>query len=106
MNIFNKHAISVFFVFGVSIVAAQAGPGAGGGQGRGPRWNSDNTPGWSLMTPEEREAHQQRMSNLKNRDECQAYMAEHHEQMTARAKEQGRKALAKPRRDPCARVNP
>jgi hypothetical protein len=106
MHVFNKVAISAFCVLGMSIAAAQAGPGAGGGQGKGPHWNSDNTPGWSLMTAEEREAHQQRMADMKNREECQAYMAEHHDQMTARAKEQGRKALAKPRRDPCARINP
>ncbi len=106
MHIFKKFAISAFCVLGMSIAAAQAGPGAGSGQGKGPRWNSDNTPGWSLMTPEERQAHQQRMSSLKNREECQAYMAEHHEQMAARAQAQGRQALAKPRRDPCARINP
>lgn len=106
MHIFKKVAISAFCVLGMSIAAAQGGPGAGGRQGKGSHWNSDNTPGWSLMTPEEREAHQQRMSSLKNREECQAYIAKHHEQMTARAKEQGRKALDQPRRDPCARINP
>ena len=56
------------------------------------------------MTPEEREAHRQRMAAMKNREECQAYIAKHHEQMAARAKEQGRKALAKSRRDPCAGI--
>ena len=106
MHIFKKTAITAIFVLGASMAVAQPGPGAGGGPGKGPHWNSDNTPGWSLMTPEEREAHRQRMSSMKNRDECQAYMAEHHEQMAGRAKERGRKALAKPRHDPCARISP
>ena len=106
MPIFKKMLISACCVLGASIAAAQAGPGAGGGQGKGPHWNSDNTPGWSLMTPEEREAHQQHMAGLKNREECQAYIAEHHDRMMERAKEQGRKGLSKPRRDPCARIKP
>ncbi len=105
MRLVKSIAWSAFFILGSSIAAAQPGPG-GGGQGKGPHWNSDNTPGWSLMTPEEREAHQQRMASMKNREECQAYMAQHHDQMTARAKDQGRQALAKPRRDPCVRINP
>lgn len=60
MYFFKKTAITAYFVLGASMAVAQSGPGAGGGLGKGPHWNSDNTPGWSLMTPEEREAHQQR----------------------------------------------
>ncbi len=106
MHFFKKTAITACFVLGASMAVAQPGPGAGGVPGKGPHWNSDNTPGWSLMTPEEREAHQQRMAAVKNREECHAYIAGHHEQMAARAKEQGRKTLAKPRRDPCADIQP
>ena len=106
MRVVTKIAISSLFALSVSLVAAQAGPGPGAGQGKGPRWNSDNTPGWSLMTPEERQSHQQRMASMKTRDECRAYIAEHHKLMTARAEERGRKAVAQPRRDPCAGVNP
>lgn len=106
MRICKKIVISAFLALGVSVAVAQTGSGAGGGPGKGPNWNSDNTPGWSLMTPEEREAHRQRMAAMKNREECQAYIAKHHEQMAARAKEQGRKALVKSRRDPCAGIQP
>ena len=106
MHIFKKTAISAFFVLVASIAVAQPGPGASSGPGKGPHWNSDNTPGWSLMTPEEREAHQQRMTGMKHREECQAYITEHHDRMMERAKAQGRKGLAKPRHDPCARVKP
>jgi len=79
-------------------------PGMGMGGGRGPmgRWGSDNTPGWSMMTPQERTEHQTRMRSMTSRVECQAYQAQHHEQMAARAKERGAKPLAAPRRDPCA----
>lgn len=104
MDLFRNIVMSGFCILGASIAAAQPGPGAG--QGKGPHWNSDNTPGWSLMTPEERDAHHQRMAGMKNREECRAYMAQHHEQMTARAKEQGRKGLEKPRHDPCASLKP
>lgn len=88
------------------VVCAQPGPGGGMGPGHGPRWNSDNTPGWSLMTPQEREEHQKRMSEMKSREECQAYVAKQHEQMMERAKEKGRKVPAKPRHDPCANLKP
>jgi len=80
------------------------GMGMGPGGGRGPmnRWSGDNTPGWTMMTPQERTEHQTRMRSMTNYDECKTYQAQHHEQMIARAKERGAKPLAAPRRDPCA----
>jgi hypothetical protein len=54
------------------------------------------------MTPEERKDHQEHMRALKTYDECKAYRDQHHEQMAARAKERGGKALAQPRRDACS----
>lgn len=76
---------------------AQMGPGPGGpgygpgpGAMMGPRFNEQTTPGWTMMTPEERKAHQERMFSFKDRGECQAYMAEHRKQMEARAKEKGK----------------
>jgi hypothetical protein len=86
--------------------AGASGPGMGMGPGsrRGPmgRWGSDNTPGWTMMTPQERSQHQERMRSMNNYDECKAYQTQHHEQMAARAKERGGKPLAAPRRDACA----
>jgi hypothetical protein len=82
-----------------------AGPGAsasGMGMGRGAeRWDTDDTPGWKLMTPDERKDHQAHMRAMKSYDECKAYQAQHHGQMVARAKERGAKALAQPQRDAC-----
>lgn len=53
------------------------------------------------MNSQERKEHQDRMRNMKTYDECKAYRDQHHEQMAARAKERGGKALAQPRRDAC-----
>lgn len=85
--------------------AAASGPAASApGPGAGPRarWGSDYTPGWSMMTPQERNEHRARLRSMQSYDECVAYMAQHREQMAARAKEQGRRALGTPPRDPCA----
>ena len=83
------------------------GPGMGGGmgQGRGPgagRWGQGVTPGWALMTPEERAAHQTKMRSMTTRADCRAYVEQHHADMAARAKERGVAVPAMPRRDPCA----
>lgn len=83
------------------------GPGAGPGpRGPGPRgrmmrFDAGNTPGWSLMTPEERQVHHDKMMSFKTVDECKAYHDEHVKLMTARAKEQG-KQVRRSRGDPCA----
>jgi hypothetical protein len=89
---------------------AGPGPGAGmgAGMGTGPgaaagsaRWGSDDTPGWSMMTEQERKEHQERMRTMKTYEECKAYADQHRELMNARAKERGGQALAQVRRDPC-----
>lgn len=70
------------------------------------RWGSDSTPGWALMTEAERKEHVERMRAMKRLDECQAYVAQHREQMAARAKERGSATLRAPRRDACAGLKP
>ncbi|HEY0847208.1 MAG TPA: hypothetical protein VGE12_17695 [Noviherbaspirillum sp.] len=90
----------------VTAPGPRAGMGPGMGAGMGPRggmmrFDQKNTPGWSLMTPEERTAHRDRMHSFKTVDECRAYHDEHVKQMDARAKEKGQ--AARPfRGDPCA----
>lgn len=68
------------------------GPGMGPGAGKGPgaRWGADVTPGWAMMSAEERKAHQEKMAGFKDPAECNAYMAEHHKTMESRAKQQGK----------------
>ena len=87
-------------------MAGASAPSDGcGGPGRfGPhgRWGSDDTPGWMMMTPEERQAHQERMAGMQTYADCKAYMDQHHADMVARAKERGMAMPARPRRDACA----
>lgn len=98
---------------------AQPGPGMGGGMGQGPcmkgdtaagpncgwRMNRKNTPGYTLMTPEERAAHQQKMRAFTNREECQAYISEHHAEMVKKAQAKGVN-LPSPRSGACNRLAP
>jgi hypothetical protein len=92
---------------GPAAAAGASAPGMGPGMGRGPgaRWGSDYTPGWSLMTAEERSEHQNRMREMKSHADCNAYMATHREQMAARAQSQG-KTLPPMNRDACAGLKP
>ena len=86
---------------GPSASTPAAGPGPGGGRGMA-RSGSDYTPGWALMTQQERNQHRDRIRAMETYEACHAYQVQHHEQMAARAKERGAKALAQPRRDACA----
>ena len=87
------------------------GSGMGPGQGMGPgaakaksfSFNKDNTPGWALMSAEERTAHHDKMSGAKTYDECKAVQDEHHKAMEARAKEKG-VTLPAPRNNGCDRM--
>jgi hypothetical protein len=79
---------------GMGAGAGMQGPGAGpmgpGGRGmRGMRFDKNNTPGWTLMTAEERTANQAKMRAVKTYDECKLLQAEQHTAMEARAKEKG-----------------
>lgn len=78
--------------------SAQGGPGKG-------RYaiGAGNTPGWTLMTPDERNTHRQKMWSFKTYDECKAFQAEHHMAMEARAKDQG-KTLPAPGANACDRM--
>ena len=85
---------------GPAASAPAAGPGPGAGRGMA-RSGSDYTSGWALMTQQERNEHRDRIRAVKTYEECHAYQVQHHEQMAARAKERGAKALSQPRRDAC-----
>lgn len=92
-------------LMGTGPVASAPGMGMGMGHGGGhgaARWGSDYTPAWALMTEQERNEHRERMRSMKTYEECKTYQEQHHEQMAARAKERGGKALPQPRRDACS----
>jgi hypothetical protein len=84
-----------------AIATAQPGPGPGG-KGPGGRWGADFTPGWGMMTPQERREHQSKMQSMKTYDECRSYMDEHHKAMVERSTSKGAAVPGKPRRDACA----
>ena len=79
------------------------GPGKGAGKGPGWSFNGDNTRGWSMMSPEERAEHRNRMFSMKTYEECVAYQDEHRKQMEARAQERGR-SMPAPRQNMCERM--
>lgn len=92
------------------------GPGAGMGPGHcmqadpaqpncGWRMTRRNSPGYGLMSPEERATHQSRLRSFNSREECLAYLQDHHAQMGERAKAKGQ-ALPPPRMRLCDRLPP
>lgn len=92
---------------------AASAPGMGMGTGMGPgaarrgaHWGADYTPGWALMTEQERNEHRERMRSMQTYEACSTYREQHHAQMAARAKERGGPALPAPRRDACAGLKP
>ena len=85
---------------------AASAPCMGGGMGMGgggmhPCATADNTYGWAMMTPQEREAHQKKMMDLKSQGECKGYMGQHHQRMADRAKQRGGAMPGQPPRDMC-----
>lgn len=86
------------------VAATSAASKAPGRQGEGVRWGRGVTPGWSLMTPAEREAHRRRMQGAKTAAECRDVAAAHRAFIERRADERGRGGLAlMPHHDPCTR---
>jgi hypothetical protein len=66
------------------------------------RWsgNQRNTPGWQLMTPEERTEHQTKLRSFTDYAACKEYADNHHNLMAERAKEKGIELRAF-KRNPC-----
>ena len=85
-----------------SAPGAQSGQGQGGG-GRGMGCRQGRAAGWSLMTQEERTAHQIKMRAVKTYDECKVLQADHRKLIEERAKEKG-VTLPPPRQIACERM--
>ncbi len=77
-------------------VSAEAGPGRY-------RFNQDNAPGWTLMTPTERIEFRNKMRSSTTYDECKATQTAHHTLMQARAAEKG-VTLPGPRNNACEQM--
>ena len=85
-----------------------AGPGAGMGPhaGMGPGVGRDFTPGWSMMSGAERDAHRQQMMGATSAEECRRIRDEHLKLMAERARERGMANMPIGRRDACAKFTP
>jgi hypothetical protein len=109
MNTLIRVLTAASLALGATFALAQGAPGYGpgggpAGKGQGWRFNSGNTSGWSLMTPQERTEHRGKMLGFKTYEECKAYQAEHHRLMEARAREKGKAIPAAPRQNLCDRM--
>jgi hypothetical protein len=93
-GVFGTGGSFMFALIAITIAPAAAGP-----------WRAEgaNTPGWALVTPEERIEHHAIVLGFTNYDDCRAYQIAHHRPMEERAKQRG---LPPPsgRRDFCARL--
>jgi hypothetical protein len=67
-----------------------------------PRLGPDVTPGWSLMTQQERQQLQQDLQATQSREDCRAVMDRHTSRMTDRASARGISTAGGPRRDVCS----
>ena len=89
-------AVAAAAALAAGLALAQTGPG----KGRMMEFGPNNAAGWSMMTPEERQAHRDKMHSAKSLDECKAYMEQHAKQMAERAKERNLK-YSGPRENAC-----
>lgn len=105
-------AVAAALLLAAGSVPAQTGPGPaaqpgasaprGGPGSLGRCCGSDDTPGWSMMTRQERQDHRTKLRAMTGYAECKAYMDQHHQQMVERAKDKKRSVPSQPRRDVCA----
>lgn len=118
MNTLRRLLLTSVLALTGAAASAQGGPGPGpgmgmhgvgpaasaAGMGMGPHGmaGAGYTYGWSMMSSQERNEHQERMRSMKTYEECKAYMERHHAEIAARAQAQGGTLPAQPRRDACA----
>lgn len=86
-----------------TVLAQQAAPPAAGASApRGARVGAEYTPGWDMMTAQERDAHRDRMLSARTAEECRRIRDEELVQAARRARTRGIKDLPDPRADACA----
>ena len=86
--------LTVIALLGAALAApvyAQPGPGGGPGmgQGAGAGYGQGGTPGWSLLSPVERDAQRAAMRSAATVDECKKLQGEHRALIESRAAERG-----------------
>lgn len=72
-------------------------------QGPHYRFGQTDTPGWTLMSTQERTEYRNKMHAAKTYEECKAIQEAHHKDMEARAKDKG-VTLHTPRYNACDRM--
>jgi len=65
------------------------------------RWGADYTPGWMLMTPQERKSFAEKMHAAGSREECLALVEQQRAEIETRAKATGQRVPHRPRRMAC-----
>jgi hypothetical protein len=70
-----------------------------------PQAGAHNTPGWRMMNRYERQEHRRALLGFRERSRCEAYLAHHREQMSARAQARGQR-LSAPDLSACAHLPP
>ena len=87
---------------GLALAQPASAPASGASAPQGsPRYGNGVTPGWPMMTAEERAALAAAMGQMKSQGECVAYMDKHYKQMTERATQRGMPLQGNARRDLC-----
>ena len=87
---------------GGHMTGSHAGTGTAHRIGPAAAADENTTPGWTMMTPEERQAHRARMQSATSHGECMRLMDEHRQRMLERATERGVPPPAMAQRDMCA----
>jgi hypothetical protein len=88
-------------VVGLASGCAQPMPGHRMAGMQGMEMGADNTPGWAMMSPQERDEHHRKMMAAKSPAECRAQAEQHHREMAERAKARGM-PMDMPKHDMCA----
>jgi len=87
-----------------AVALAAAALAQGPGSGRGWSIGAGDTPGWALMSAEERVEHRNRLRSVRTFGECKLYVEGHHEVMAERAREKGQTLPSTPRTTICERM--
>lgn len=95
--------IGIFVLAGGHALAQTASaPAAAASQAQAtPRYGDVYTPGWPMMSKEERAEYAAAMGQFKTRAECVTYMNKHFDQMSKRSLQRGLPLQGNSRRDLC-----
>jgi Spy/CpxP family protein refolding chaperone len=94
-------ALAAVFLAGIAAAQTPDAPAPAASAGHPVRVGSEYTPGWDMMTAEERDAVRQRMIAAPTKAECRRLRDEQLETAARRANARGMKNVPSPRYDAC-----